>query len=395
MKTSTFLLLLTLIFSGIQAQDTDDIIIGKKFTIHSDILNEDRVIWISTPTGYESSPDLYPVMYLLDGNGHFHHTTGLIEFMASNEIIPNMVVVGITNTNRTRDMTPPLSNPDSTASPGAGGVDNFIAFIKDELIPYIDSNYRTAPYKIMVGHSLGGLTAVHALINYPDLFNAFIAISPSLWYDNQSFLEPAEKFLDERDTLNMSFFMTMGDEGGNMLGGAMKLAALFEEHPIPGFDHKFVPMPTENHGTIPHRSTYQGLEFIYSDYQPPLPGSYNEFIAVISTIGPEGLLSNVHSHYSKLSKKYGYTVSDEATVNRLGYVFLQENMADAALNAFLQNTANYPKSANAFDSLGDCYRAIGDTTNAKKSYKKAIALANASNHPVGIVSAAKLIEIED
>ena len=318
--------------------------------------------------------------------------------MHSNDLIPDMIVVGIANTERTRDMTPPLDEPDTLIarmSQTAGGADNFLAFIRDELMPYINGEYRTAPYRIMVGHSLGGLVAVHSLITQPDLFNAYIAISPSLWYGNQSFLVPAEKLLKERDELNVSFFMTMGNEGGNMLGGAMKLAALFEENKIKGFENKFVPMPVETHGTVPHRSTYQGLEFIYHDYRPPLPGTYEEFIAAKENGGPEKLLSGVHDHYTYLSKKYGYTVSDEATVNQLGYVFLQEKMMDAAIMAFEQNVKNYPESPNAFDSLGDAYTAAGRTKDARKSYEKAIELSKKYSHPVGEYSAQKLAGLQE
>ncbi|MCA6073724.1 alpha/beta hydrolase-fold protein [Fulvivirga sedimenti] len=397
MKTRILFLLLLIIPAGIQAQDPEEIIIGEKLTVHSNILNEDRKIWISTPESYEGNTNLYPVMYLLDGDGHFHHTTGIVQFLSSNGIMPEMIIVGITNTDRTRDMTPALDEPDSMIarmSPTAGGADNFLAFIRDELMPFINKEYRTAPYKILVGHSLGGLVAAHTLITQPELFNAYIAISPSLWYGNQSLIEPAEKMLTEREELNVSFFMTIGDEGGSMLGGAMKLAALFEEHPISGFEHKFIPMPEESHGSIPHRSTYQGLEFIYNDFQPPLPRTYEEFQASLATEGASGLMNRVSDHYSKLSKKYGYMVSDEATINQLGYIFMQEQRMDDALLAFRMNTEKYPDSANAFDSLGDGYRAAGDSENAIESYKKAVSLAKKSGHPVGAISAVKLAEVK-
>ncbi len=395
MKTPLLLIILSLIFTGIQAQDPEELTIGVKTSIHSNILNEDRQIWISTPESYQGNTNSYPVMYLLDGDGHFHHTTGIIQFLSSNNIIPEMIVIGIANTDRTRDMTPALDEPDSMISrmsPTAGGADNFLAFIRDELMPYIDKEYRTAPYKIMVGHSLGGLVAAHTLITQPELFNAYIAISPSLWYGNQALIKPAEEMLKEREELNVSFFMTMGDEGGSMLGGAMKLAALFEENPKTGFENKFVPMPEESHGSIPHRSTYQGLEFIYSDFQPPLPQTYAEFQASLASEGAQGLMNRVNDHYAKLSEKYGYIVSDEATINQLGYIFMQESRIDDALLAFKMNTEKYPESANAFDSLGDGYRAAGDSKNAIESYEKAIALAKISNHPIGAISAEKLEE---
>jgi predicted alpha/beta superfamily hydrolase len=382
------------------SEKSQDIIIGKSLTIHSEILGEKREILIGLPAGYQSSTESYPVLYLLDGDGHFHHTTGTIGFLADNNKIPPMIVVGIKNTDRTRDLTPPvvLDTAFQSRLPTAGGADNFLKFIKDELIPYVDSHFRSAPYKILVGHSLGGLLAVHSFINDPEMFQGYIAISPSLWYDNQSFYESAREFLKQRDSLSQTFYMTMGNEGGYMLGGAMKLAALFEEfnedHPMNKLDWKFDSMPDETHGTVPAKSTYNGLEFIYKDFTPPVPETYEEFTALMKSIGPESLIEQIVEHYQMLSDKYGYPISSESTVNSLGYGFLSENMMEAAVRAFETNTQNYPGSANAFDSLGDGYKAAGKTAHAKESYRKAITLAEKTGDPVLEASRAKLTEME-
>ncbi len=380
-------------------EEPGEIVIGQTLTVHSAILDEDRKILIGLPEGYEQSTDPYAVLYLLDGDGHFHHTTGTISFLAGNNKMPGLIVVGVTNTDRNRDLTPPVTTDTAFQArmPTAGGADNFIRFMKDELIPYVDQHYRTAPYRILVGHSFGGLLAVHSFVNDPDLFNAYIAISPSLWYDNQSFFKPAGTFLKERDSLNQTFYMTMGNEGGYMLGGAMKLAALFEEfnedHPRNKFDWKFEEMPQETHGSVPAKSTYNGLEFIYKDFAPPIPNTYEEFLAMMETAGPASLIDNIVAHYQMLSEKYGYPVSSESTVNSLGYGFLSENMPDAAILAFETNTKNYPGSANAFDSLGDAYKAAGKRGQAKESYEKAVALAEKNNDPVLATSKTKLAEL--
>lgn len=380
-------------------EEPGEIVIGQSLTVHSAVLDEDRKILIGLPEGYEQSTDPYAVLYLLDGDGHFHHTTGTISFLAGNNKMPGLIVVGVTNTDRNRDLTPPVTIDTAFQArmPTAGGADNFIRFMKDELIPYVDQHYRTAPYRILVGHSFGGLLAVHSFVNDPDLFNAYIAISPSLWYDNQSFFKPAGTFLKERDSLNQTFYMTMGNEGGYMLGGAMKLAALFEEfnedHPRNKFDWKFEEMPQETHGSVPAKSTYNGLEFIYKDFAPPIPNTYEEFLAMMETAGPASLIDNIVAHYQMLSEKYGYSVSSESTVNSLGYGFLSENMPDAAILAFETNTKNYPGSANAFDSLGDAYKAAGKRGQAKESYEKAVALAEKNNDPVLETSKTKLAEL--
>jgi predicted alpha/beta superfamily hydrolase len=396
MKNFFALILILQICICVSAQD---ITIGKQEVIHSDILNEDRNIWIGLPEGY-SEANQYPVFYLLDGPGHFQHTTGSAKFLQNNQRAPGCIVVGISNTDRTRDLTPPAITDNLNDDDGipfdytqAGGADNFLSFMEKELMPYIESNYSTADYKILIGHSLGGLFAVHALLVEPDLFDGYIAISPSLWFDQQSFLLKAEKVLRENENLNSSFYMTMGNEGGEMLGGAMKLAALMEEH-ADNMHWKFQRMPAETHGTVPHRSTYDGMEFLFSDWEPPLPSTFKEFEAMMAAGTIEDVVENIQSHYAGLSDKYGFPVSEEATINELGYILIQEEKFDEAVYVMTSNTINHPESANAFDSLGDAYRAKGKVDNARSSYQKAIELSEKHNHPVGEVSKQKMEGLE-
>jgi predicted alpha/beta superfamily hydrolase len=396
MKKILVLLLILLVGPFSYAQE---ISIGSKAAVHSDILDEDRNIWIGLPDGY-SPTNKYPVFYLLDGPSHFQHTTGSAKFLQSNQRAPGAIVVGISNTDRSRDLTPPAITDNLNDEDGipfdytlGGGANNFLAFIEKELMPYIDSAYSTADYNMLIGHSFGGLFAVHALLIEPDLFDGYISISPSLWYDQQSFLPKAEEVLRERKDLKSTFYMTMGNEGGQMLGGAMKLAALMEEY-ANNMHWKFTPMPAETHGTVPYRSTYDGMEFMFSDWSPPMPESPDEFEEMMASGGVEKMLADIKAHYAKLSDKYGFTVSEESTVNQLGYIMIQMEKYEDAVIAMKTNTTNFPQSANTFDSLGDAYRASGDIENARNSYKKAMALAEAHDHPIGEVSQKKLAELD-
>lgn len=175
MKTIFLTLTLLLLSFCLKAQNGENITIGKKEVIHSKVLSENRTLWIYTPniTSKNPNPDMrYPVLYLLDGEAHFYSTVGIIQQLSQangNGVLPEMIVVGIENTNRFRDLVP----SDNLTKPNP-----FIDFLSTELIPHIDRNYNTAPYKILVGHSLGGLMAVDILTNFPDLFNAYIAIDP-------------------------------------------------------------------------------------------------------------------------------------------------------------------------------------------------------------------------
>lgn len=250
--------LLTILFASsmiFSQPKGEDIIIGQSFSLTSKVLNEERPYQVYVPEDYDEDGAPISVLYVLDGNGHFHHTTGVVSFLKRNGRIPNLMVVAIPNTDdRTRALTPPIHvDQDALKNmPTAGGADNMLSFIKDELIPHIEGAYNTSPYRILIGHSFGGIFAVHTLLSEPELFDAYISISPSMWWDDQNLVTQADSFLQDKPDLDVFFYMTMGNEDGPMLGGAMKLAALFEESEIPNFKWDFNVMDDETHGSIPH-----------------------------------------------------------------------------------------------------------------------------------------------
>jgi len=369
-----------------KAQETAElIVIGEKLKIHSVILNEDRELWIYKPTSYENSNNRYPVLYLLDGGGHFHHTTGIIQFLASNGRMPEMMVVALLNTDRDRDLTPPTQVDSTNDFPTSGGADNFLRFINDELIPYVDNYYRTYPYRTLVGHSFGGLFTIQSLLTRPEVFNDYIAISPSLWWNDAAIVAKADSFLEINSDLNANLYMTMGNEGKRMLGSAWKLSAIFEEKAPDSFHWNFNLMEEETHGSIPHRSTYLGLEALHSDWRIP------NLIKLVENDGIEA----VDKHYQMLSEKYGYTIlTPEQTINRLGYWYLGQKKNKIAINIFKRNVEVYPKSANVYDSLGDGYKANNQLEMARENYEKAVELATATSDPSLNMFKANLEEIE-
>ncbi|MEM9931088.1 MAG: alpha/beta hydrolase-fold protein, partial [Bacteroidota bacterium] len=243
---------------------TEAIEIGHSYSIHSAILDEDRPLHVYLPRGYRKAKKNYPVIYLLDGGSNFHHTTASADFLARRGRIPEMIVIGLPNTGqRTRDLTPPTATGKEDF-PTAGGADNMLRFITDEVMPHMKANYRVSDYKLLIGHSFGGLFATHTLLHHPGIFNSYIAISPSLWWDEQDLvLNQSTAFFAEQDDLKGHFYMTMGSEDGTMVGGAWKLAALLEEKGPDGLHWDFNRMEEETHGTIPFRSTYKGLEYIF------------------------------------------------------------------------------------------------------------------------------------
>src|SRR5690606_11071692 len=172
--------------------------------------------------GYEQSTEKYPVLYMLDGDGHFRHASGAVAFLAANGRIPPMIEVGIGNSDRTRERTPPTADP--AMRKGSGGADRFLQFISDEVVPYVEANNRTIGHRVLAGHSFGGLFGLHSLVTRPERFNGYIAISPSVWWNGEAVVNAMPRFLEEHEDLRASVYMTTGNEGGPMLTGAQRLA---------------------------------------------------------------------------------------------------------------------------------------------------------------------------
>jgi uncharacterized protein len=186
------------VFIAAKSQNVDNITIGTVDKIYSNILKEERTLWIYNPTQTNrTNIQRYPVLYLLDGEEHFYATVGMIKQMSG--VWGDMIVVGITNSDRNRDLTPTVNN--------SGGGENFMNFIKKELIPRMDSTYPTAPYRIFSGHSLGGLTVINTLLNNTQLFNAYIAIDPSLWWENKKLVQQAKQDFLKKKYINVSLFI--------------------------------------------------------------------------------------------------------------------------------------------------------------------------------------------
>jgi hypothetical protein len=339
------ILLIAANFPPLALAQENKITIGETTTVHSSVLQEERRVMIYLPGGYAQSKTAYPVVYLLDGDAHFLHVSGIVQFLSQVGKAPQMILVGILNTDRTRDLTPPTADDTAHAFPTSGGARNFLKFISEELVPYIDSHYRTTKYKILIGHSFGGLFAVHTLLTQPGAFDALISISPSLWWNNNEELTSARKFFKSDGQLRKFFYMTMGEEGERMVGPAQTFAKTLETNAPKDFRWKFSLMSKENHGTIPHRSIYDGLELLFEHYPYPADSAAAGIAAL-------------RRHFEKLSQELGSRFEPpEVQVNTIGYQLLGQKKIAEAISMFRYNVEKYPESANVYDSLGDGYEA--------------------------------------
>lgn len=358
----------------------------KRLSLKSTVLGEDRIVLVRTPVGYETNKESYPVLYMTDGDAHMGHTASTIEFLTRNGRIPELIVVGVTNTDRTRDLTPTKStqkNPAGQAQfPTAGGADNFLKFFETELIPEIEKTYRVQPYRILAGHSFGGLFAVHAMLSKPGLFNSYVAVSPSLQWENQETLKRAEEFFKNRKELNVSLFTSLGHEPGPIGESFDKFREVLAKTSIKGFEWQAERMDDEDHGSVVLRSHYAGLRKVYTGWQGPRDLQTGAII---------GGLKGADAHYAKLSERFGYKIPvPEALINQMGYQFLLGNNPDPeeAIAVFKANVERYPNSANVYDSLAEAYERGGRIDLAEPLYDKARVLGEQNNDPnVGIYKA--------
>jgi predicted alpha/beta superfamily hydrolase len=249
-------------------------------TIHSKVLNEERQIYIHVPKQDSASPyKTFPVMYLLDGENHFHILSAYIDYLSRFEIIPPIILVGIISKDRRKDLTPTKSIIDyfgktDSIYKTSGGNEHFFQFIKAELIPYIDTNYKVDPYKIFAGHSFGGITTINCMLSHPDVFNAYIAISPSLWWDNKYILKLVENKWAKSVYLNKAFFYSTGNEGINDPNSfhtdILRLDSLIVNRTPKGLTYKYKCYPEESHMGVPIVAYYDALRFIYRDWKLPV-----------------------------------------------------------------------------------------------------------------------------
>ena len=367
---------------------TTQIVIGHIETLKSDILGETRNIWVYLPQNYQEGKK-YPVLYVLDGPGHFHSATGLIKQLSTNGtyVLPEMIVIAIPNTNRSRDLIPTHADVDYYGDKlqyDSGGGSAFLDFIEDELIPYVDRTYPTTSFRTYVGHSFGGLSVIHALTTRSHLFNNYLAIDPSFWWDNMAYLETVDSLLSVNDYTNKVLFVGMAN---TMIGGQnyatveedtlrtsahirsiLKFSKSLEKMDN-GLNFEWKYYPQENHRSVPLITEYDGLRFLFDWY---------EFKAMYE-LGRPGLYSTdealevVKSHYENVSQKMGYEIKpDEGLINRLGNHYMWDNKLELAAALFDLNIANFPNSNNVYDSRGDCYLAAGDSLKALEFYRKAL-----------------------
>ena len=342
------------IFTPALAQ-SNSITSGEIKTIQSKILGEERALAIFTPEGYQGSSERFPVFYLLDGEWNFPYVAALVDKLANGGDIPKMIVVGIKNTNRNRDLTPPEANSNPNRF---GGGEKFLNFLVQELQPWVSKNYRTHPYTILGGHSFGGLFTVYAMMEKPGSFQTYIALSPSLGRNDEKQLAIAKNFFNKDSILPKNLYLAVGNEGGATYLSTTKFAHIVEgERPL-DFRFKFDHLRDETHSTIPVQGFLNGLRFVYEGINPEKIPELDEIFLI-------------ENHFKQLSERFGYEFPvPEFYFQKFVKEQIAERELDYALFILKKYEAVYPASPNLLIGYADTYLLKGDFKLARSYYEK-------------------------
>jgi len=385
MKTFFYSAAFLLLSFGVKAQENSPFTTGFEETISSKILGQERKVWIHIPNsnGGNKIKDRgnYPVIYLLDGSENFNTVVSITEHMEESNLCPPMIVVGILHKNRLVDLT---TGTDKELPDVVGGGEKFMSYVEKELIPYIDANYPTTSYKTFIGHSLGGLTVMNTFLHNPKLFNSYVSLDASLWWDNQKVVKEAKTILPTQNYKGKTLYMAMAnrlEKGVDTLSvqkdtsgttGLIRSNLAFIKEQSKNkknqlrFKYKFY--EDDNHPSVRLIGEYDALRFIFEFYKLKIYDSELK--------NPDFKLDSLLvAHYKNVSENMGYIVKPgESQINNLGYQMMGKKQLAKAETLFKLNTTNYPESANCYDSLGDLYLEKGDNAKAIEIFKKALTL---------------------
>jgi predicted alpha/beta superfamily hydrolase len=327
-------------------------------------VGETREFWISLPDGYAGSGEKYPVLYMMDANFNFNSgLIGGVRYAATLGKMPEFIIVGIKNTDRGKDIFPEVVTYRDGSKDG-GRADQYLDFIREELIPHIERNYRTEKFRVLYGTSNTGFTAVYALFRSPDTANAYIAASA---------------------TLSIPLFRTKRDEWiRDFKGGKRRLVAVMGENDLPtvisqngalkeAIDMQAPPELTsrflliEKGGHVPADALPEAMKALFEGWK------------IDQTLN-ETNFGEIRARAEARVEKFGVPGKlPEDDLAILGRSLRGEKKYDKSVEVELYRAGLYPRSANAWASLGDAYRPAGQTAKARECYQKALALA--PEHP--------------
>ncbi len=337
-------------------EDGDDVVIGTYRVFHSRILDEDRLLVVHLPHGYETDKIAYPVLYHLYGDNITDYIAPAMiacDKLGQTGEAPPMIIVGVANTNRYRDNLP--FNPDGSP----GGADAFLHFFKEELIPFIDTEYRTRPFRLLAGPQAGAVFALHALITDPAVFDFYVTTNPFEGDEQltQRLLSMTEEFLSETTPLKKFFYMACEDDDpSHSLELARALAAAVEAIRPEGLTFHSV-VNRASGFFIPPVPVLEALRTYFDGFR------LGEDVQVDS-------LEDITARYERLSEDYGFAVDvPEHLLTFVGVNLQRRGKFEEAIEVHEYQRRLYPRSLNALFQLGEIHRTLGHHDKALELYR--------------------------
>lgn len=242
------------------------LVIGESLELVSKTMQETRRINVVLPDAYQQDPSkAYPVIYMPDGGvtEDFLHIAGLMQVLIANGSMRPFILVGIENTVRRRDMTGPSeSDLDKKAIPNLGGAEMYRRFLIRELIPEIEQRYRTTQERALVGESLAGLFTIETLFQTPDVFQSYIAIDPSLWWNDEKLIADFAKKLQSQPRLAKNLFFASSGQVG-MATAIQRFAHMLKASQPEGLSWTYEHFAKETHATIYHPAALVAFRTVF------------------------------------------------------------------------------------------------------------------------------------
>jgi len=358
LRVSRLIMLLVLVDAVCLAQqDGDDIVLGKYRTLHSRILNEKRLLFVHLPRFYDDTQLRYPVLYVLyvDLYDYFMDAVATAERLGGTGETPPMIVIGVANTNRYRDLLPFKT----TTRPESGGAGTFLRFLEEELIPFVDTTYRTKPFRILAGPQAAAVFSLYALISKPGLFNAYISENPFMNPENAELLYPrAEQFLRKTGSLKQVLYIRCEkNERPQSLEYAERFAKLLHSESPEGFCSK-VEFSEPSGYFIPPLPFRDGLRMIFAGHK--LPANFQT-----------NTLKDILDYYEHTSEELGFKIDPpEHMLTFEGNSLRQRGKRSEAIEVFEYQRRLYPTSLNALFQLGELNRSTGEFERARDCYRQ-------------------------
>ncbi len=361
-------------------QTDTNFVIGYNYTIYSEVLKEERQYSVYLPKNYSEMDLKYPVLITLDG--YFLWPVGIVDYLSFAGNIPEIIIVSIQSTDRDRDFTPTnAANIEGEYISTSGGADKFLSFLETELMPAIDNNYRTENFRIFAGHSLGGLLVTYTLLKNPALFQAYIAISPTLPWDNEWILNNTDLYMKQKYERNIYYSLIIDNQEGIMFEAANNFIEKISKMDIENFRYFYKRYENEDHISCFTIGLYDSLRELYEKYK------------ISENLIETANCKDIKEHFTTLTEKYGYTIVP--TWDWLNWIanwhFLMKRNKES-INLYLLASEYYPCSCDVYLKLAEVYRASGLFQDAIFNYNIALKYCTNESERAGIIKTIQTIE---